>query len=40
METNSMILVVHFIEGKSVNRNGKAFKKNENLINDKFFDKF
>ena len=40
MEKGSMILVVHFIEGKSLNRKGKQFKKGENLINEDFFEKF
>lgn len=28
----SFILVVHFIEGKSLNSQGKSFKKNDGLI--------
>ena len=37
MKPGSLILVVHFVEGKSKNSAGKDFKKKENLINAEFF---
>jgi hypothetical protein len=36
MAPGSLLLVVHFVEGKSHNSQGKSFKKKENLINDTF----